>query len=558
MADEFAQFIVDKKTDSTDEFDQFIVDRPKKEIVSEPEQPSIAKKALNVAGASLASRGIDPSKISQGPLISMAEKIAQSFYSNAKEQLLESPVVKEFNQRFSDKKLAITNPIQNVFTPFDAGAKVAIDALSNVSQRDVAKASESLGLDTAVFSIVGSGIKLKDLSKDFLKTKPFASNEALLDDLFKLNHKILQSTARVLQRKASNEAVRETARIITKSNNPVEAKIGIEGATKALFDERNLLLADNNANVNIRHTRELKRYLDSSLSIKELTPAQRVSADKLLQEASAEINSLGGKIDRLTAQKLKEKYQDLAQYEKSPDAHIRGTAIAARKVASSLKGMVLDGLPKEVSNRVQSINSRYNGLRESLDIFTILEEQFKVNPSKFSSGIHNYFTQVIGRRGVGNMVGAAIRFAPKIVGKGSFRTETARIEALKNEYMATKSIIENRFNQSMKSSDIGQRILTSDVITKKLLNNRLFDQKLLPAPEVKFVERGFTSGDPSRFFGDRLLPAPKFIGPVRDIVPAGRVGQARIKPKNKLPREKTALDEKVRRALANRRIIKQS
>lgn len=453
--------------------------------VNNVEAPSIAGNALKTAMTSIASKGIDPFKLSQGPLLSMAEKVASNAYATAKEQLFESPVVKEFNQQFSDKKAQVEQLKTQSLLPTDLGSKVAVNALSNLSQRDVAKGIESVGVDTVAFALAGSGVKVKDLASDFLKTKPFASTNQLFDDLFKLNHTILKETSSVLQKKASNEAVKETAKIITKSNNPVEAKIKIDAVVKNIFDERNSLLAEHNTPVNIRHTKALENYLSSNDSFKELTGAQRNSALKLLEEAQSEIATFGGKIDRLTAQKLKEKYQDLAQYERSPDAHIRGTAIAARKVASSLREMVVDKLPKAVAKKVQSANDRYSGLKESLDIFTTLEAQFKVNPAKFSSGIHNYFSQIAGRPSFGSQVAAAVRFAPKIIGRGSFRSETANIEKLKNQYLATKSIIENRLKQSMSSSDIGQRVLASDMITQKLLSNKLFDQKLLPASEVK-------------------------------------------------------------------------
>ena len=413
------------------------------EDVKAPLEPTIANDIVGKLSSMMSQSAGQPMDISRGPLMSMAEKIIQSTYEKNKNKLIESPQVSKFNERFSDEKLNAPIPIKTPLTPVDIGANLAVRAMNNISKRDIAKTVEGAAIDTAAFAIAGGGVKLGQLSRGFIKTKPLQATNVLMDDLFKINHEVMRETAKLMQKRGSNEAIKETAKIISKSNNPVETQIKIDSEIKNIFDQRNNLLLKYNSKVTPKYQEKLGSYLNSKEALKEMTETQRASANSLLKEAENEVASMGDKFDILTAQKLKEKYQDLAKYEKSPDANISGIAKASRIIASELKSTVENNLPYRVAKRIKSINDRYSGLRESLEIFDSLSEQFKRDPSKFTSGIGS-FVKSVARPSVSGMVSAGIRSSGKLVGKGSYRQASGKIESLKNEYNAIKAIIDNR------------------------------------------------------------------------------------------------------------------
>ena len=444
----------------------------------------------------------------------------------------------DINNKLSDER---------VFSKESTIGKLPI--IGSVTPRSMAKEAEAQAINLGIDAITGSGLKLASVGKDFLKSRSFKSNTELMDELFVLKSKILKEASNAIGKKSSNEAVREVANTVGNSKTPIEARIKIEGVAADLFARRDKVLIDNNSIVNSKkHINDLESYLKSEDAIKEMTKEQRTGANNFLQQAKDELVSLGGKFDRLVAQKLKSKYQDVAIYEREADALIQGKAIAARKMAYSLRDTVTSGLPEQVKKIIDGINSRYSGLKEGLELFEGLESQFKVDPSKFKSGFKSWVRQTI-RPTKSSAIAAAFRESPRLIGHGSFESTTSNMSKLTDKYKFVENILSNRLNKQAGDS-IQSRILSNTQSPTKMLPD-MFTTKHLPQSEQVLRigrETGFKMSEPPK----PPLQLPEYTGPT-NVIPAGRTGNVRSTTKSFGDLEG---EQRVKQALKSRRHIK--
>jgi len=404
-----------------------------------PKEPSIAERTVSNTmkmAPDIASNLISP--------LSYLTVMGQKIRSQATENLLNTEVMKKARAFAPDTNIDVNVGPIKFQTPF--------------TQRDVAKEGQRLAVDITGDVLTGAGISGAVLGKKFLSTKPFASSEALMDDMFDISNRIARKTVQAIgTRKTTQEGLRETANIIGNTKNPIEAKIKLEGLKTQLFNERDKLLVNHNRVLEPTHVKVLEDFKNTEDYGIKLTETQRTGFEKVVQEAKLELQNIGKKFDLLQAQKLKSKYQDLARYERNPDALLQGQAIAARKLSTTLENMIVSDLPTKVAEKVRTINSRYSGFLDGIDLFTKLQQDFISDPNKFKSGLQSYIANTV-RPTRGSAVAAAIRELPKLFGHGSYKSYTKKVGKLSDEYSAIKTILENR---AAKATTDQQRIGTA-------------------------------------------------------------------------------------------------
>jgi hypothetical protein len=344
--------------------------------------------------------------------------------------------------------LSPLNPINDIATrviesAYQESKRPALDALP--SQSKLSRTATSIGIDILSGALAETGMSTANLTKNFLKTKPMASDKELISSIVKASKQIYNKTAQLLRpsdiaeyigKEKTHPAVIEVSNIIKKSKNPEIAISDINKTTNELFSKRNALITKNNKLVQPQHLTDLSNYIDDVVNNGTATDAQIKAMNNVLKEEAGRFEAK--KFDLLSAQQKKEFYQGMAKRVYNAggmDELTTGVQQAYTVLAKSAKEIVENSIPE-----IKAINSRYEGLIGGRDMLAKLQKKMIENPDEALSVI----TETIGRPSKRGMVAAAIRKVPVVRDWGTYKHVSGKIEKLNSESEAMRNLLKAR------------------------------------------------------------------------------------------------------------------
>lgn len=245
------------------------------------------------------------------------------------------------------------------------------------------------------------------------------SPQRALETSEKLTTEILnppkQQLSRYLDRGKQMPAVRETAKIITKSKTFGELHQKLDEHIKNIMNERNSVLQANNRPLG-DYTTELQNYISEQEKQGQIPPSELKQMKDVLKRERAFIKK--NKLDRVSGQTRKEQLQDLTDslLQKTEKGDIIDTQPARNRALDKLRR----GLRREVhagDKQVIALDSRYGGLKTAKKL---VADQMALA----QKGVSENFLEVIGN----------IIRNPR-----SAAQETARVVAKQQQKLASKT-----------------------------------------------------------------------------------------------------------------------
>lgn len=192
-----------------------------------------------------------------------------------------------------------------------------------------------------------------------------------------LTTQILQPTTKELSRAISSG--RQLPSIKRGAENIISAKTfedvvnNLKTTTKELFQERDMILNENNVPIGTGAFDELDNLANSALKDKLLSPSKLRAIDNVYAR-EAEFLADNPTMDVVTAQARKEKLQEVTRplLEKRAAGNLTGLESAELKAYDALRSgyrkAILKALPKDKANLVDKINSKYEGLLDATEL----------------------------------------------------------------------------------------------------------------------------------------------------------------------------------------------
>lgn len=227
-------------------------------------------------------------------------------------------------------------------------------------------------IESAIPSLTG-GILNEGLISSLQSSQKINSIKTPLQRAEELTVKLLQPTkselALELERGNLPPSVKEMAKIVRKSNTFDELSNTIDETIKKNFDVRNNIIADNNREVGDSHLLELRKLIGETGASSQGSDDAMTMKEILLNEENWLKNN---KLDRVKAQDLKEKFQDLTipYLKKQQLGTLTGNESAKLRaynaIRQGLKRVVESGNPV-----IANINDTYDGLTRAKELVSL-------------------------------------------------------------------------------------------------------------------------------------------------------------------------------------------
>jgi hypothetical protein len=396
---------------------------PKNESQKDSSKPDLMGAAKKAATDYLTKpQSVSASPFALSPLMELSDRIVQAAYSESKRALLDDP----------------RNPANSI---------------KNQTGKKATKLGESLLVDAAAFTLAGSGVEAASLSKNFLKSKPFASNEEIVKGIMAGSEKLYKKTTELLRPNdiaeyiaegKTHPAVNEISRIIKKTKSPEE---GIKEATTTInkiFGERAKLLGDKNKVVKPSQLDELADFINTKTSEGTATDTQIKAMNEVYAEETRKLSQ--GKFDLLSAESKKEFYQGMSQRVYSAggmDELTTGKQQAYTVLAGATKKLIEREIPE-----VASINSRYEGLVKGRELLAKLQKKILETPSETLNVVADAIHGSNRKNLISTILASGVKKVPGLKDIGTYKSFSGGVEKTRNEVEALRTILQNRIKSA--------------------------------------------------------------------------------------------------------------
>src|SRR3990167_7388845 len=283
--------------------------------------------------------------------------------------------------------------------------------------------------------------------------KSFATPEDLIKESQKNLTKAEKLTAQVLQPTSKDLAdsimsgkplpsIKRGAENIRASSTFEEMVDSLKNTTKELFEERNMILTENNLPIGSEALESLSELANNAVRNKVLSPGKIRKFDDVFYRELQFLEENPG-LDVVSAQSRKEILQDLTRplLEKRKAGNLTGSEQVELQAYDALRSgyrkAILKALPKDKSIVVDKINSKYEGLLEATDL-----------ASKQAAKAFKEIPQTLLEK-----IGASFGLSPKftafklvnkelggLVGSTNLKRTTSKIAELRNKSATLRSL----------------------------------------------------------------------------------------------------------------------